>query len=534
MVQTLTDMICSVLLDNSGRWVAKNLIGPSVFSISVIILSIFIFIRYLRRQERSLNHPPGPLGWPIVGNLFQLGPQPHKDFIKLHKIYGPLVRLRFASVNVVTTNSPEIIKEFINNQDEIFANRPQTMATNYLAYSGRDIALAPYGPHWKNMRRICMEHLLTSKRLESFQNHRSEEAQYMVHSVWKRSNEGKLIMLRDTLGGFSMNIMTRMLLSKRFFGSTNAGPEEAAEFLDITHKLFWLLGVINIADFLPFLRWFDFQGYEKIMKNIEKRMDAFHSGILEEHRKKQEHDASRDGPKDFVDILLSLPGENGEDHLGDTEMKALIQDMIAASIDTSSVTSEWAMAEMLRNPRILEKTQEEVDRVVGRERAVQESDLIHLSYLRSIVKETFRMHPPGPFLITHEALKDTKVANYDIPKKTQVLVSAYALGRNPEVWKEKTEEFWPERWMEERVEIRDDRYRIIPFSAGRRKCPGAQLGQFMMLLALSRLIHSFNWCLPPPMQPHHLNMNEAFGLTLPRAHPLVAQARPRLPAHLYA
>ncbi|MCO5558536.1 hypothetical protein L7F22_012121 [Adiantum nelumboides] len=492
-------------------------------------------LQTLMTLMKQKSQPPGPWGWPIVGNLFQLSPEPYKDFMKLHQKYGPLVRLKLGSVNIVTTFHPELIKEMICNKDEIFANRPQTIGVQHLAYGGRDIALAPYGPHWKNMRRICMEYLLTTRRLESYQKHRTEEAKFMVHQIMENVKEGKRIMVRDVLGSFSMNIMTQMLLSKRFFGSKDAGPEQSAEFLHITHQVFWLLGLFNIADYLPFLRWFDLQGYEQLMRQVEKRMDAFHSKILHEHRLEHElrGDRPRDRPDDFVDILLTLPGHNGEDHLDDIEMKALIQDMIAAAIDTSSVTSEWAMSEIMRNPDILKRAQEELDRVVGQQRNVEEADLVHLSYLRSIVKETFRLHPPGPFLITHEALKDTEVAGYHIPKKTQLFVNTYALGRSPDLWTDKVEQFWPDRWIEEQVEIRDEKFRILPFSAGRRRCPGAPLGQCMVLLALATLLHSFDWSLPPPLKPENLNMAEAFGLTLPRAEPLVAMAKPRLPLHIY-
>ncbi|KAH7420637.1 hypothetical protein KP509_13G015200 [Ceratopteris richardii] len=331
-----------------------------------------------------------------------------------------------------------------------------------------------------------------------------------------------------------MNVMTQMLLSKRFFGCKDAGPQQSAEFLHITHQVFWLLGLFNIADYLPFLRWFDLQGYERLMRQVQKQMDVFHSNILQEHRLEHEArgDRPRDKPEDFVDILLSLRGNDGKEHLDDVEMKALIQDMIAAAIDTSSVTSEWAMSEMMKNPQILRRAQEEVDRVVGADRCVEESDLMHLSFLRSIVKETFRLHPPGPFLITHEATKDTEVAGYHIPQKTQLFVNTYALGRSHDIWSERTDEFWPDRWMDnqqEKVEIRDEKLRIIPFSVGRRRCPGAPLGQCMVLLALATLIHAFDWSLPPPLQPHELSMEESFGLTLPRAHPLVGIAMPRLP-----
>ena len=207
--------------------------------------------------------------------------------------------------------------------------------------------------------------------------------------------------------------------------------------------------------------------------------------------------------------------------------------MIAAAIDTSSVLSEWAMSELVKNPSILKKAQDEIDKLVGKDRRVHEDDLLHLNYLKCIAKETFRLHPSGPFIIPHEALKDTTICGYHVPKNTQVLVNVYALGRNPHIWSEKLYEFWPDRWMEDKVDFRDENLRILPFSLGRRKCPGAPLGQSMVLLALASLIHSFDWSLPPSVDPHNLDMTEGFGLTMPRAQPLVAIATPRLPSHLY-
>ncbi|CAF2052419.1 unnamed protein product [Brassica napus] len=361
----------------------------------------------------------------------------------------------------------------------------------------RDVALAPMGPHWKRMRRICMEHLLTTKRLESFTAQRAEETRYLIADVYKRAECGKLINLREVLGAFSMNNVTRMLLGKQFFGPGSVvGPKEAQEFMHITHKLFRLLGVIYLGDYLPFWRWVDPYGCEKEMKDVEKRVDKFHTKITEEHRrtKREREDNNNDnGEMDFVEVLLSLPGDNGKEHI---EIKALIQwDMIAAATDTSAVTNEWAMAE-------------------------------------SILRETFRMHPAGPFLIPHESVRPTTVNGYYIPAKTRVFINTHGLGRNTKIWDD-IDEFRPERhWPVDgsgRVEIsRGADYKILPFSAGKRKCPGAPLGVTMVLMALARLFHCFDWT-----SPENIDTVEVYGMTMPKAKPLWALAKPRLAAHLY-
>ncbi|KAE8723271.1 CYP703A2 protein [Hibiscus syriacus] len=493
----------------------------------VLVLPVGVFIvntlwrRWIDQKPlfKTRKLPPGPPRWPIVGNLLQLSSLPHRDLASLCDKYGPLVYLRLGNVDAITTNDPDTIREILLRQDDVFASRPRTLAAVHLAYGCGDVALAPLGQHWKRMRRICMEHLLTTKRLESFAKHRAEEARHLVRDVSDRAENGKAVKLREVLGAFSMNNVTRMLLGRQYFGAESAGPSEAMEFMHITHELFWLLGVIYLGDYLPIWRWVDPHGCEKRMREVEKRVDDFHERIIEEHRraKKEFGKEEDDEETDFVDVLLSLPGED------------------AAATDTSAVTNEWAMAEVIKHPRVLRKIQDELDSVVGRNRMVVESDLPHLNYLRCVVRETFRMHPAGPFLIPHESLRDTTIHGYYIPAKTRVFINTHGLGRNTKLWDD-VEVFRPERhWLADgsRVEISHGAdFKILPFSAGKRKCPGAPLGVTLVLMALARLFHCFDWSPPEGLRPEDINTVEVYGMTMPKAEPLLAIARPRLADHV--
>ncbi|XP_057531348.1 cytochrome P450 703A2 [Amaranthus tricolor] len=515
-----------------------------IILLAFIFFCSFILVKLLCKWLKlsfhtSRNLPPGPPRWPIVGNLLQLSPLPHRDFAHFCEKYGPLVYLKLGNVDAITTNDPDIIREILVRQDEVFASRPRTLAAAHLAYNSGDVALAPMGPKWKRMRRICMEHLLTTRRLELFVNHRAEEAQHLIQDVWARSKANEPVNLREVLGAFSMNNVTRMLLGKQYFGAESAGPQEALEFMHITHELFWLLGLIYLGDYLWIWRWIDPYGCEKKMREVEKRVDDFHCKILNEHRnakKRREELGVDDGEMDFVDVLLSLSGENGNKHMDEVDIKALIQDMIAAATDTSAVTNEWAMAEVIKHPRVLLKIQQELDVVVGPDRMVTESDLPHLNYLRCVVRETFRMHPAGPFLIPHESLRPTTINGYDIPQGTRVFINTHGLGRNPAVW-DNIDDFYPERhWPLDgsRVEIsHGSDFKILPFSAGKRRCPGAPLGVVFVLLGLARLFHAYDWLPPQGMKHDEIDTKEVYGMTMPKAHPLMALAKPRLPHHLY-
>jgi laurate 7-monooxygenase len=302
------------------------------FLLSIILCSwIFVVVYWKRLSSKRLRLPPGPPTWPIFGNLLQLSPLPHKDFARFCTKYGPLVYLRLGTINAITTDDPEVIREILIRQDEVFASRPRTLAAVHLAYGCGDVALAPLGPNWKRMRRVCMEHLLTTKRLESFAAHRAKEAEHLCQFVCAKAQSGKPVNLREVLGAFSMNNVTRMLLGKQYFGLQSAGPGEAMEFMHITHELFFLLGLIYLGDYLPAWRWVDPYGCEKKMREVEKKVDDFHQKIIDEHRRAREakksdplDDDSKD-EMDFVDVLLSLPGENGKVHMDDVEIKALMQ-----------------------------------------------------------------------------------------------------------------------------------------------------------------------------------------------------------------
>lgn len=320
----------------------------------ILMLICFSLVSWLGTKgvgSSSLQLPPGPPRWPIIGNLLQLGPLPHRDLANFCTTFGPLVYLRLGAVDAITTDDPDVIQEILLRQDDVFASRPKTLAATYLAYGCGDVALAPLGPHWKWMRRICMEHLLTTKRLESFAGQRAHEAQHLVREVWLRAQAPEEpVNLRQVLGAFSMNNVTRMLLGKQYFGTESAGEKEAVEFMEITHELFRLLGLIYAGDYLPIWRWVDPTGCEKEMRRVERKVDEFHQRIIEEHRKKNKKreeegwskeeksgggggggdgdgdmDGGTDHNMDFVDVLLSLPGVDGKEHMDDTEIKALMQ-----------------------------------------------------------------------------------------------------------------------------------------------------------------------------------------------------------------
>ena len=199
----------------------------------------------------------------------------------------------------------------------------------------------------------------------------------------------------------------------------------------------------------------------------------------------------------------------------------MLQDVFVAGTDTTSSTLEWAMAELLHNPEKLLKARVELLQTIGKDKQVKESDITRLPFVQAVVKETFRLHPVVPFLIPHRVEEDRDIDGLTVPKNAQVLVNAWAIGRDPNIW-ENPNSFVPERFLELDMDVKGQNFELIPFGAGRRICPGLPLATRMVHLMLASLIHSCDWKLEDGITPENMNMEDRFGITLQKAQPLKA------------
>lgn len=200
--------------------------------------------------------------------------------------------------------------------------------------------------------------------------------------------------------------------------------------------------------------------------------------------------------------------------------------MFTAGTDTTSSTLEWAMTELLRNPKKMAKAQSELDQVFGKDGYIEEYDISKLPYIQAIVKETFRLHPAAPFLIPYKAQKNVELCKYFVPKDAHIWVNVWSMGRDPSVWSNPLL-FSPERFLERDIDVKGQDFELIPFGAGRRICPGLPLAYRMLHLMLATLLHSFNWKYHGGESYKDIDVEEKFGITLQKAQPLQAIALPR-------
>ncbi|KAK3440297.1 hypothetical protein EUGRSUZ_B00578 [Eucalyptus grandis] len=508
---------------------------PSSLILATIAISVILYslLSYLARPARPL--PPGPKPWPLVGNLPHLGPMPHQSMAALARAYGPLLHLRLGLVDVVVASSASVASQFLKTHEANFLSRPPHSAAKHLSYNYQDLVSLPYGPRWRMLRKISSIHLFSGKALDDYRHVRHEEVVVLTHALAHVSSTPK--KLAQLLNVCTANVLGRVMLGKRVFGDGNGGGDPRAdEFKSMVVESMELLGVFNISDLVPALQRFDLQGVMAKTKTLHKRFDAFLTAIVEEHKAGMGKAGSKHN--DLLSTLISsrdIADEEGG-KLTDDQIKAFLLTMFTAGTDTSSSTTEWAIAELIRRPDILARVQEEIDSVVGRDRLVTELDLPRLTYLQAVIKETFRLHPPTPLSIPRVGAEGCEINGYHIPKGAKLLVNVWAIARDPDAWAEPLV-FRPERFLpggeKPNADVRGNDFEIIPFGAGRRICIGMSMGLRMVQLMTATLAHAFDWELAGGVSPEKLNMDEAYGLTLQRAEPLSVHPKPRLASHVY-
>lgn len=209
-----------------------------------------------------------------------------------------------------------------------------------------------------------------------------------------------------------------------------------------------------------------------------------------------------------------------------------MQDFFSAGTDSTAVATEWTLAELINNPRVLKNAREEIDSVIGKDRLVDESDVQNLPYIRAMVKEVFRMHPPLP-VVKRKCTEECEINGYVIPEGALVLFNVWAVGRDPKYWKRPLE-FRPERFLENAgegeagsVDLRGQHFQLLPFGSGRRMCPGVNLATAGMATLLASIIQCFDLQVPGPDgkilkgDDAKVSMKERAGLSVPRAQNLV-------------
>ncbi|KAI5675205.1 hypothetical protein M9H77_06155 [Catharanthus roseus] len=487
----------------------SNFNSSTLLLLITTMIIIIIFSLNFLNQKKKKKLPPSPPAFPIIGHLHLLKGQLHRDLQALSGKYGPIMYLKFGCRPTLVISSPSIAEECLTKNDIILANRPNFLFSKHFAYNSSTIGSAPYGDHWRNLRRISTIHIFSSLSVHNSSGIWTEEIRLNVQKLGKKSNSDteiwKEVDLSCLLQDIVRDVIMRMVCGNRW-------PPEADMF-----KIFSSL--MNICDYIPILGWIGFGGIEKKIKKLQAKRDKFLQDLVDEGRRNRESFSKMDEQKrkTIVQVLLSLQ-EAEPEFYSDNVVKAMILTMFSAGTDTSTLTMQWAMSLLLNYPEVLEKARNEIDKQIGQERLLEDSDFAKLPYLRCIINETLRLFPVAPLLVPHFSSKECTINGYKISRDTTIMINAWAIHRDPKVWED------PLKFKPERFEEIDEGFRFIPFGKGRRSCPGNTMALRFVALALGTFIQCFEW---KRLGREMVDLEEKSGLTMHKVKPLVALYRPR-------
>ncbi|KAL6193025.1 hypothetical protein ACLB2K_034110 [Fragaria x ananassa] len=476
------------------------------------------FIWKKKQQIPRATLPPGPNPLPIIGNLLELGDKPHLSLNKLSQRYGPIISLQLGQVTTVVVSSASLAKEILRTHDHVFCNRTVPDAVTSYNHCEYSMVWLPVSDRWRNLRKICNSQLFSPKVLDANQANRRVKVQELIADICESEKKGVAVNIGTAAFKTTLNLMSRTIFSVDL---DNPSSETARELKETTWGIMEEIGKPNVADYFHFLRKLDPQGIRRRLTNHFHKTIVLIDGMINqrlESRKVQDYISTND----MLDTLINMSEEKNEE-MDKIEVENLFLDLISAGTDTTSATMEWAMAELLHSPEKLVKAQAELDQIIGKGKPIEESDIARLPYLQAVIKETFRMHPTVPLLLPRKAGAEAEIGGYIIPKGAQVLINAWAVGRDSSVW-DNTNLFMPERFLGSEIDVLGRNFELIPFGGGRRICPGMPLAMRMLPLMLGSVLNCFEWKLEDGVVPETMNMEDKFGLTLQMAHSLRAVA----------
>ncbi|KAK7246435.1 hypothetical protein RIF29_41303 [Crotalaria pallida] len=516
------------------------------FLIPLFLFVLFIYYRpspsSKSKSKHRLPYPPSPkLRLPFVGHLHLLELPLHHSLIKLSKQYGPLYSLYFGSMPTIVASTPELFKLFLQTHEaSSFNTRFQTSAIQRLTYDN-SVAMVPFAPYWKFIRKLIMNDLLNATTVSKLRPLRTKEINKVLKVLAKNAETRGVVNMTEELLSWTNSTISTMMLG------------EAELVKDIVREVLKIFGEYSLSDFIWPLKKLKVGEYEKRIDSIFNRFDPVIDKVI---NKRQEIVARRKRGEEvegesvvFLDTLLEYAEDpTMEIKISREQIKGLVVDFFSAGTDSTATATEWVLAELINNPHVLKKAQDEINEVVGKDRLVDELDVPNLPYLRAIVKENFRLHPPLP-VVKRKCVQDCVIDNYLIPEGALILFNVWAVGRDPKYW-DRPNEFRPERFLENveggdqqgPIDVKGQHFQLLPFGSGRRMCPGVNLATSGISTLLAGLIQCFEL---RPVGSHgevlkgadaKVSMEERPGLSVPRFHNLnvVPVARAGSPVKLFS
>ncbi|XP_077977540.1 steroid 17-alpha-hydroxylase/17,20 lyase-like [Glandiceps talaboti] len=457
-----------------------------LLAISIILI---LFTWMSNRPKLPKTYPKGPLGWPVIGNLLQLGSQPHLKLTEWSRKHGAVYSLNMYKTRVVVLNSYKVLAEAMVERKTDFAGRPRDFITWKMWTGCKDLGLRDYSEFCKVLRKDAH----TALRI-----HGSErwievitmQVDKLTDTLSQRSSSAVDPNLPLTLAAFN----TISELSHR-----RSCEEDDKEFIDFVESNIEMSRYVVKASVVDFVRWLKpfFKSVLDRFQEITYSRVKYMEGRLKTRKKQFNREIP---PRDAIDVMLraqddyqSNPtnGISAED-FDDTVVLQTVLDFFGAGSETVVFAAEWFLIDMMLNPEIQKKIHQEIDAVVGVDRRPVYADQDNLPYLKAAMYETMRLHTIVPLSIFHRTICTTSVNGCQIPDDTIIIPNHWAIDHDPDVFKDPYA-YTPERFIDPHTGrcVSFNEMNFAPFGMGKRSCLGEMLARMEYFLIVVNLLHKF-------------------------------------------